>query len=177
MRILALDLARLLGWARADGLGAPSAGTFRLAWTGRDHAAFLGEYRYWLNGQITAFEPRLIGFESPILKPTDHLEAIRKLYGLASMTEVVAMDRCIPVVERSVRAVRSAFLGKDYLKQFKGRDEQKRAVIAECRSRGWEPKDDNEADAMGLLDLLRTEYVPSFPTRAQARLAALRAAA
>lgn len=172
MRTLALDLATNVGWARAEGRGAPACGTFRLPSCGENYGLYAAEFRLWLNNQITSYEPRRIVFESPIHVATDQLPTVRKLYSLCTLTELACWDRSIACEEAHVRTIRGHFLGRKYWEQFKGRDAQKRAVIAECRARGWEPPDDNAADALALLDLDRSKQFEGFNSRRLAGLAA-----
>ena len=172
MRYLALDLATTVGWARAEDRHAPSCGTFRLPSCGENYGLYAAEFRVWLNNQITAFEPHHIVFESPIHIASDALPTVRKLYSLCTLTELACWDRSVKVAEAHVKTVRTHFLGRKFWEVFKGRDAQKRAVIAECRARGWEPPDDNAADALALLDLFRSQAIEGFNSRRAVRDAA-----
>jgi len=171
MRLLALDVATNVGWARAEDNGAPQNGTYALPSTGENYGLRMARFRDWLDRTVTAFEPHVIGFESPIHKPQDKLHKIRILYTLAGVVELVGWDRSVKVFEDGVSGVRSHFLGKGYAKLFVGSEAQKLGVIAECRARGWEPADHNAADALALLDLMRHHMLPGFNSRTRFGLA------
>lgn len=153
MSVLCLDLATTTGWACGEAGAPPRYGSFRLPSTGDDVGRYLVEFMRWLKGLIAAEAPREIVFEAPILPRKTTIATLRKLYGLAGATEVMAIDAGIPCSEISSGEVRRLFLGQHYPRHA-GRDEIKRAVINGCRQMGWEPRDDNEADALATLHVV-----------------------
>ena len=68
--------------------------------------------------------------------------------GLSSITDAVGRLKGAVVRQQTVGKVRKHFIGRGDL----ARAPAKAAVIRACRQRGWRPVDDNEADALALLD-------------------------
>lgn len=153
MRILCFDLATRIGWAWAEDKAAPVHGVHRLPSTGDDLGRFLHAARQWIDGKITEVEPHLIVYESPILRMATQLATLRKLYSLASIAELVAIDRCVKVEEAALGKIRTNFLGAGNCPRESVAI--KRAIVHRCRERGWHPQDDNDADALALLDYAR----------------------
>lgn len=152
MFILALDLATCFGWAYGSAERGPTASSsHRLPKTGEEIGSFLSAFRGCLDSMIRDLQPDEIFFESPILrgKGTTSLGTLRKLYSLAGMTELVALDHGLVCREANISDICTHFLGKGYPRK---REARKAATIERCRSRGWQPKDDNHADALALLD-------------------------
>lgn len=165
MRILALDLARLTGWA----VGSPGViegfGTHQFLKTA---AWALGEYgldaRLTFRRMLAHVEPDHVVYESPILmageakinskgraflEVRDTPQKLRKMYGLPFELEIECYRRTIPVREANIATVRANFLmGKIPRKS----DDCKAAVKSMARRRGWDISDDNEADALAVLD-------------------------
>lgn len=166
LRCLALDPARTVGWAFAEGAGEPEHGIYRLPSTFNGYGAYCSRYRFWLQGIITALHPKLIAYEAPILKPTDRLEFVRGTYALGTMTEEIAYDLKIECVEATAGDVRKHFLGIGVKRARKKRGENiKEIVIAECRRRGWTPFDHNAADALAILDYIRANRMPGWASK------------
>lgn len=165
MRILALDLARLTGWA----VGSPGViegfGTHQFLKT---EPWALGEYgldaRLGFRRMLAHTEPDHVVYESPILmageaqinakgraflKVRDTPQKLRKMYGLPFELEVECYRRSIPVREANISTVRANFL----MGKVPRRSEDcKLAVKTMARRRGWDIADDNEADALAVLD-------------------------
>lgn len=155
MRVLALDLATCTGFALgslADGV--IEYGSHRLPKTGEDVGLFLIHHRDTLDRLIARTKPDELIFESPALfgaKKTT-LATLRKLYGLAGVTEMVAMEAGITCFEENIETITTHFLGKGPGVPRRG-DARKEATVKRCRERGWPTRDDNQADALALLDL------------------------
>lgn len=163
--ILALDLASRLGWAYAgpaameswpgaeiEAAALPPAavlsGWHRLPKTGQDVGWFLDAYHDWLTAMLDVHGPALVVFEAPFITERTHQETARKLMGLAVHTEFVCRRRGLEYREANNATVRKHFIGK-------GRGDRatlKRLTIEACKARGWAPENDDEADALGLLD-------------------------
>jgi crossover junction endodeoxyribonuclease RuvC len=150
--ILALDLATNFGYARLAA-GEIKYGSYRLPSTGEDVGRFLVAYEEALRG---LFAPGcdLIIFEAPWVGPQTHQNTARKLLCLAGVTEMVATRLEIACREENNATVRKFFIGKGNGK----RDELKRLTIDACRARGWNPLDDDAADALALLDYAMNLY-------------------
>jgi len=150
--ILALDLARQMGWAEGiPGSGErPICGTERLAPTGAEPAAVFGgmiefiarrlqTVRYRMVIYEAPFDPRVMGFKT-------NVNTARMLLGLPAIVEGVCYQMGLfDLREASVNDVRQFLLGYRPRK-----DEGKRAVIQHLRMLGHEPADDNAADALAL---------------------------
>lgn len=165
MRILALDLARLTGWSVGSPAGVEGFGTHEFQ---RTAAWALGEYgleaRLAFRRMLDHTEPDHVVYESPILRSgkiktrgngkqfvatVDTPEKLRKMYGLPFELEVECYVRKIPVREANIQSVRSQFLmGK--IPQTS--EAAKMAVKVMARRRGWDVRDDNEADSLAVLD-------------------------
>jgi hypothetical protein len=165
MRILAIDQATRSGWALGEDHRAPQYGTFTLPSCGENYGAFAAEYWRWLAGRLVRHEPKLVVYEKPIHKPTDTLHTARLLYSLATVIDMVCLTKGVRVEVYGEGEVRTNFVGPLHRKRFPGRDNIKRAVIAECRARGWNPNGDDDADALALLDLARVKHMPGYRSR------------
>lgn len=150
MTTLALDVATSTGWAFGSAGEIPQHGTFRLDPTGDDLGRYGVEFIKWLSAKIRELRPREIVFEAPILPAKTNITTTRKLHGLALLVECVANLEGVPVSEISSGEWRRQFLGP-YYPAKPSRDDLKRAVIAACRGMGWNPRGDDDADALGLL--------------------------
>ena len=177
MTLLALDLATSTGFAIGDPLAfrpltpleaaagdnaKPVSGRFVVARPGTDLGPFLVSFEDWLGGIFDEYAITQLVFEMPWIgvkhdERTDRwvLSAnqmtLRKLTGLAGMTEAVAHRRGVAeddLWEANNATVRKHFIGKGRGK----RDELKRLTIEACQRRGWDPMTDDEADALALFD-------------------------
>ena len=164
MKTLALDTATRTGWAFADSetypllmpLQAnvdeppqPQSGVVEFR-AGADPEA-LGQYFFsfssWLEKMCANFEIECLVFEQPFAGPKTHQATTRKLFGMAAEVERRAHILMAPCFQSLIPDIRKHFLG------FTGaRETMKNAVIDACRYRGWEVTDDNEADALAVLD-------------------------
>jgi crossover junction endodeoxyribonuclease RuvC len=150
MRILALDLASCTGWAcGSTSEGVLEHSSYQLPKTGEDVGMFLAYFRKWLESTIARNRPGELIFESPILPRKTNIITLRKLYSLAGRTEEIAYDLHLKCREENIGKICTHFLGRGY--PAKG-EPRKRATMTQCRARGWTVKDDNDADALALLD-------------------------
>lgn len=143
--LLTLDIAKAAtGWAAWSPGTPPEYGTERF---GRysDLGAMLCAYSAWLGDLLRARGVQTVVFEAPYVRHPNTAEA---LYNLTGTTEQVCKMRSIACYSEHVGTVRKHFIGNGGLR----RDRAKARVIEECRARGWEPPDDNAADALALLD-------------------------
>jgi Holliday junction resolvasome RuvABC endonuclease subunit len=148
--ILTLDIATTTGWAnyRVSSRELLS-GTFRLPKTAEDIGRFASEYWDRLAVLCGQTEPDIVIFEAPVLPPRTQITTLRKLYGLAAVTEMYCHRDKIQCREAHNGTVRKHFIGKS---TRAGRDQLKAMVMVACKARGWSPADDNEADALAILD-------------------------
>lgn len=148
MNLLALDQATQTGWAAfADGKVAHSFVTMPRG--ERTVGKFAAKWRGFLIGLLDEYRPELVVFEAPFITPTLHQMTARKLHALSAITEMVCHDRNIYCQEATPSAVRHWFIGAN-----PRREEAKKATIEECRRRGWQPVNDDEADALALLSFV-----------------------
>lgn len=155
MKILALDLATKLGFALGDRSGVILSGSRRLPKTAEDLGRFGRAYRDWLTIGLNRHKPELVVYEQPMLRGgSTNMNTLRKLYGLAFMTETICGDTKagfdIPVQEVN---------NGDWIKHFLGAgnvprdsDARKKAVFRICGIRGWKVEDYDEGDALAILD-------------------------
>ncbi len=152
--ILALDLATNTGWAEGDpdrAEAGPHFGSLRLAPEGSDQAAIFGGLIKFLGQRLEAFRPRTVVFEAPELYRLKSGKATRRtievLFGLPAVASGVCSRYSIhDLQEATPNDVRGFFIGDRKLK----REHAKAAVLAECRRRGWNVANDDEADACAM---------------------------
>lgn len=144
MIILALDLSSRTGWAVGHIQDGPQWGCFVLPKTGENLGPFLQAFDDWLDTRLHRNRPDLVAYEAPVFyKPgTTQLVTIRKLYSLASVTELVCHRHGIDVTEADNQQVKKFFTNH-------GGKKGARMILA-ARDRGFVTSDDNEADALGI---------------------------
>jgi hypothetical protein len=154
-KILALDLAARTGWALGRPQETPVHGSVRFGKEGSSMAAVFSAARNWLDIFLRENPTiQLIVFEAPLLPMQmkwgkTNATAIRQLIGLAAVVEELLFTLTgYDVREARVSDVRTHFLGNNRAK----RDEAKRLTGIGCKLRGWNPIDDNAADALALWD-------------------------
>jgi len=161
--ILALDLARVTGWALGRVYDrTPQSGAIVLTRPAASAGLLLRQYRYWLIEMMGKHRPDVIVFESPMLpmhmSGRTNATTIRNLIGLCAVTEESTYQTGIDVREARVADVRRHFLGSVRIK----RTAAKAMTIAACRRLGWEPKDDNAADALALWHYQASIFEPKL---------------
>lgn len=128
----------------------------------------LGEYgahaRVTFRRMLQWVEPEHVVYESPILRPgeiehnskgraflkvRDTAQKLRKMYGLPFELETECWIAGIPCREANIGTVRANFLMGPVPRESKA---CKIAVKVMARRRGWNVLDDNEADALAVLD-------------------------
>lgn len=145
MIVLALDLARTTGWACGPSDKRPEkSGSIRFGTADASRGIVFSEAQRWIWEFLREHKPKVIVWESPILLPTDTPERLEVPFGLPAIVEAAAYNLAIYNTRKAdVHSIRKFFLG------FRPkRDEAKLAVTQRCRVLGFEPKDDNEADAI-----------------------------
>lgn len=147
--LVALDLATTTGWARGTvGKGEPESGSVRLVSTGATHNALAAGAIRWLVEFTQNYKPDMIVIEAPVRKDRwrSSTEANDITTGLIFLARGVLYSRGIfDIRVAQVSAVRNFFIG--------GNPERKLAkirTIGTCKALGWQPDDDNAADALAL---------------------------
>lgn len=146
--VLFLDLATTMGWCEGiPGTGArPISGTQRLAPKEAGPAGIFGGMLDFLAQRLTTFRYRAIVYEAPMdpRHMKTNLNTARMLLGLPAIVEAVAHQTGHwRVMEASVHDVRKHLLGRR-----PAAGDAKRSVIEALRAQGYDPRDDNEADAI-----------------------------
>lgn len=148
MRILALDLGTKTGWALLSG-----SETFSGVWTYKP-GRFEGGGMIWLRfhrflDELHDNDPiDLIVFEE--VRRHLGVDAAHKYGGFLAHLAAFCDARSIPYQGVPVGTIKKHATGKG--------NADKAAMIDAARARGFNPKDDNEADALALLDYARQEY-------------------
>ena len=157
-KILALDVATNTGWCvGSPGDPNPEFGHFTIAPTGDDVGTFGLQYASWLKTTIEAVHPQLLIFEAPILPKKTNPTTVRKLMGLAMLTEMSARHRNISVREGRASSVKKHFTGYGHAK--------KADTMEICRRYGWRVKTDDEADACALWAYAVCCFAPDHAAR------------
>jgi len=143
IKILALDLATKTGWAHSDG---PSGvQSFALSRGESPGMRFL-KFRGWLDRVATEAPFQVVAYEQPHLRGGHATEV---LAGMVGILQAWAADHGIETVMRHSGEIKRHATGKG--------NANKDAMIETAKERGWSPEDDNEADALWLLDLMNKE--------------------
>lgn len=144
--ILALDLATRTGWAIAtrDGRILSGCESFvpRASWDPGQRGL---RFKAWLQELVHQRGIHAIAYEMVVRHGPQNMAATAHLYGLLEgLMWMTASTRQIPVDGVQPSLVKKTWTGS-------GRAD-KAAMIAEARRRGFRPSDDNEADALGILE-------------------------
>lgn len=145
MALLALDLGTKTGWA-LDNAGAIVSGTQDLR-PKRFESTAMRYLRFtaWLDEVHALSGLTHIGFEE--VRAHKGVDAAHVYGGLMAHLQTWVETRGLPLEPFPVGAIKRAWTGKG--------NANKDAMIAEARRRGFEPGDDNEADALAILSMMR----------------------
>ena len=159
-RILALDLARRMGWAYGTPGTLPRHGSVTLGPPGSDIDTIGAAFVRWLTDFKKLSPVDVLYVEAPVsashMAGKTNATTLLNLYGLYALSVVIGAMAGIGkrrVVQ--VQQVRKHFLGTARPA------DKKRAVIARCRMLGWQPQDDNAADALALWDFACAVEAPN----------------
>lgn len=154
--LLTLDLATRIGWSCGEAADQRfSYGSHQLPKTGEHIGAFLDAYNRWLIPALDGVS--LVIFESPILPRTTSLATARKLYAQAAHTEFVCLRMDIQCLEENLQSVKT-FMG---ISRARGVDQK--AEMVRCVERyGYEPENDDAADAIALRLYVLQRMFPSI---------------
>lgn len=147
---LALDLATRSGWAFGSPGCRPACGSIDLPRGGGTAAlgAVNAALADALGDLLKMHKPTRLIFEAPAMHMAGRSpHTARLLIYLAGVTELVAYRWSLPCFEAQVQTVR-AKLG---IRRAEGDRDWKVAVMRWCVTQGWQPRDDNQADALALL--------------------------
>lgn len=148
--MLALDLGTKTGWARRDEAGRVTSGTLDLGKLAKKRG--VTRYRVLLDFLMGyGGGPRLIPGDLVAFEDVAFMVSVRQAHvygGLRAIVETAACDTgavCVPVPVATIKKHATGSGKAD-----------KAAMIRAARRAGHEPKDDNEADALALLDYAAT---------------------
>jgi Holliday junction resolvasome RuvABC endonuclease subunit len=148
--ILTLDLSTKTGWARWRPGEPVRHGVHRLPSTGPDVGRFLVAFDDWFRPFLRLEDPAWVVFEAPILTAgMTNIDTARKLMSMAAFVEVICRRADVAYREVNNASVRKHFCGTG---RARDRKELKQRMMDACAVRGWQPQDDNAADALGVLD-------------------------
>ena len=143
MKILALDLGNKMGAAAMDGDVIVSESVKHKNSKGAAGHQYL-RFRYWLNS---------LGLNWDAIYYEDvrrHLgtDAAHVYGGYLATLQAFCCEKNIKLVPVSVGTIKKHWTGKG--------NADKKEMIAEAKLRGFNPIDDNEADALAILDYAKT---------------------
>ena len=147
--ILGIDPANSLGWAVSRD-GKISSGVMDLTLAGSNVGRRLLRYHGKLAQLIQEHEVDCIWCEKVWVGPKTHQETARTLFGIQAITEMEAAGAGVEFHLVQPVTWRAHFLGK--VPRGTKRKELKRLAIDRCRMLGIEPRTDDEAEAVGILD-------------------------
>jgi hypothetical protein len=162
-RVLALDLATQSGWALGrPGDDAPRSGTVRFASEGASHNAIAGGALRWLIS-FTKEHP----CDEAVIEQAVHKRQQWKSStasdditgGLIFVARAVLYERGVyRITTAPVNSVRKFFLGQGDMP----RDEAKHRTVMRCRAMGWDPENDDAADALACWAWRCSHIDPAF---------------
>lgn len=139
--VLFLDLATTTGWAEGDPGGRALSGSIRLG-KGGDPGEVGFNFMKFMASRM-AFRPARVIYEMPFIAGLKNANTTMVTWGLAFTTVTICKSygvRCQPANLNTIR--------KEVLGFVPRKDGVKESIIAHCRSLGYEPADDNAADAI-----------------------------
>lgn len=138
---LALDISTHCGWAADHPVkGSIHYGTFHMP--GPHDPRRLVHFKQFLDDLFFRFQPAMIAHEAQFFKG----HGSHMLIWLAGIVNLAAQERGVPVF--------SGFTNNQIKKAFCGHGKaSKQQMIQACQRMGFNPSDDNAADAIALLDM------------------------
>ncbi len=156
--ILALDISSETGWAVGPPDGEPRYGRhYPEHYQGEDIGRLLEHFGIWVDDMISVHDVGHVVFEAPFLQEKNALAA-RKALCLAGEVERRAYARDISRAEIDIGTNKKFFAGN-------GRASKYQMTLA-ARGYGWDPKNNDESDALGLWSYsVNTREPDLFATR------------
>lgn len=146
---LGIDPANSLGWA-ASLDGGTESGVMDLTLAGSSVGKRLLRYHGKLHELLLHYMVDAVWCERVWVGEKTHQETARTLFGIQAITEMVAAATGIQFHLVQPVTWRAHFLGK--IPRGTKRKELKRLAVERCRQLGIEPRTDDEAEAVGILD-------------------------
>lgn len=171
MIVLAMDVATTTGLCVGQSGADPRAWVVNLG-EAPDDRRFSNVLRL-THELIEKNHPDLIVVEAPIGGP----RASAYLIGLVACVRGCAFNRNVRCEVAHLGTVRKHFLGKSlsvkhfpHLKPAAAKKAMKDEVVQRCRLLGWNPQDDNEADAYAIWDWACAVYAPRYQAKPSGEL-------
>lgn len=142
--MLALDLSTRTGWALGRDQEAPRHGVWELSPHDNSLGARFSALAASLEDALAVMAPDLVVMEAPLPPQAQTaMYTARLQFGLAAVSEMICSERSVSIEEARADEVRSLVMGRAR--------PGKEAIVAWCRTQGWSPAEDNDADALALL--------------------------
>ena len=150
MNILALDLAIRSGFAHGEPGSKPVNGSYRFARADATHAQIAADAMAWAISLLREVKPSIVVYEQPLppnfTRGHTNLNTALVLMGLPFLIGGIAYKLGIYDIRVArVSDVRCFFLGENMKSKT-----AKVLTLQRCERFGWEPVDDNAADACAL---------------------------
>ena len=155
MRILAIDLGTKCGWALQIDKRKAKYGSLNLA----KNSPFDGcgmqyiKFKKWLHEQLPL---DLIVYEAVMAHDARAVHAQHKYGGFLATIQTFADEYEVPYSGEAVGSIKKYWLGVGT--KTKNKKVGKEQMLAEARNRGFNPANDDEADALALLHMGIHEY-------------------
>ena len=155
MRILALDIARVMGVAVGEHTGAPTCYTYTLGSAQSTHAYRCGEAARTTNMLIKKHKPDAVAIEACYINQRDpkKIRAAIMLLKLHGAVLGICHVHGLHPQEYTVQECRKHFISAGTL----NRATAKATVMNTCELLGWEVENDNEADAAAVWEFHRAK--------------------
>jgi Holliday junction resolvasome RuvABC endonuclease subunit len=153
--LITFDTATVTGWAFLAQPGAvPLYGKFSAKAEGTGKT--LSRFRKAVERKMVEHGPHTVGVEKPIKTRRDSVDRLVLLYSFVGVVQMVCAEFGAFYHEAESQTVAKHFIGHGGLE----REDKKFATIKRCRLLGWDPQDDNVADALALLDYFSSALAP-----------------
>jgi hypothetical protein len=161
-KIWTVDIATNTGWACGLPGEVPRIGSLRFGPKSCGHEHRFAEAFDWASEFVFRHKPDVYAYEEP--QPAFHqhghtnLETQILLSGLiGAIGAAVSKAQVARLYRVRVSDIRHHFIQKNPKRAI-----AKPMVIERCRQLGWEPRNDNEADALALWSYMRSFFDPTF---------------
>lgn len=146
--IMFLDLASRFGWCEGTPGEKPRYGSQRFAPEGADSPAVFAGAIKWIGERMQAFRPKVLVYEAPLdprhMGKRTNLQTASTLLGLPACIEGTAYLSGV----YDIRQARIDDIRMHLLSRRPGRQTAKTEVIDRLHALGYQPQDDNAADAI-----------------------------
>jgi hypothetical protein len=171
-RILAIDGAATAGFCLGGTGAEPRFGSRRFTGSGAS-GEVVARFSRFLRQTIEREQPDVLCYESPYFPmgfrkgPPANAKTLRRLLGLAEITDAIAWDYELECYQATAGEVTSYLTGKS---NWGGRAQKKAATIAAARAWGWAVNTDDEADACAVWAYAESILDPVAAAQRRARL-------